>query len=140
MRGRHTLKTWSKTQGCVALSSGEAELQGIVKAASECLGVEAITRDVGVRLVGKAYIYADASAAIGMASRRGVGNVRHLDTRVLWIQETATRQKLDYLKVKGTENPADVMSTFVTSDAMGKAMHRLSLAWIGGRAKVAPNS
>ena len=30
MHGRHILKTWSTTQATVALSSGEAELHGVV--------------------------------------------------------------------------------------------------------------
>ena len=32
MRVKHTIKTWSSTQGVVALSSGEAECNGITKA------------------------------------------------------------------------------------------------------------
>ena len=48
MRGRHFLKAWCKTQGLVALSSGEAELYALVKASSEGLGISSMFRDLGV--------------------------------------------------------------------------------------------
>ena len=38
MLGRHTVKTWSSTQTSVALSSGEAEFNGVVRGAGVGLG------------------------------------------------------------------------------------------------------
>eukprot|EP00969_Alexandrium_andersonii_P074680 3294522-Alexandrium_andersonii.AAC.1 len=39
MWGAHTIKHWSTTQKTIALSSGEAELAGIVKGAAEGMGL-----------------------------------------------------------------------------------------------------
>ena len=39
MLGSHTIKTWSKTQTLVALSSGEGELYASLKASAEALGL-----------------------------------------------------------------------------------------------------
>ena len=39
MVGKHCIKTWSKTQAVIAKSSAEAELYGVVRAATEALGV-----------------------------------------------------------------------------------------------------
>eukprot|EP00969_Alexandrium_andersonii_P100904 4451240-Alexandrium_andersonii.AAC.1 len=41
----HAIKHWSTTQKTIALSSGEAELAGIVKGAAEGLGRAAIAQD-----------------------------------------------------------------------------------------------
>ena len=41
------LKSWSSTQGSVAMSSGEAEHYALVKAASEALGMQALAADLG---------------------------------------------------------------------------------------------
>ena len=38
--GKHVIKTWSKTQKTVALSSGEAEMVAEAKGVSEGLGVK----------------------------------------------------------------------------------------------------
>ena len=45
--GSGVLKTWSKTQATIALSSGEAELAAVVKGATEILGVKAVLADFG---------------------------------------------------------------------------------------------
>ena len=39
MHGQHMIKSWSSTQALIALSSGEAEYYGLVKAAGAGLGV-----------------------------------------------------------------------------------------------------
>ena len=44
--GSHLIKTWSKTQATVALSSGEAELHGIVKATAESIGLHNLLREL----------------------------------------------------------------------------------------------
>ena len=39
----------------------------------------------------KAGVLVDASAALGVAQRQGLGKLRHLQTGALWIQETAEK-------------------------------------------------
>ncbi len=73
------LKFWAKTQSTIALSSAEAELAGMVKAAAEGLGVLSLLRDFG--LDRRAVVATDSSAALGIANRQGVGRVRHLDVQ-----------------------------------------------------------
>ncbi len=87
MHGRHMIKSWSTNQSVIALSSGEAEYYGLVKAASVALGAKAISEDLGVRFTGKISIKGDASAAIGIANRVGIGKVRHIEVNQLWLQE-----------------------------------------------------
>ena len=45
-----------------------------------------------------------------IASRTGVGKVRHMDTRYLWLQEVKKSGKLIMKKILGTVNPADVLT------------------------------
>ena len=49
-RGAHTVKHWSTTQKCITLSSGEAELSGVVKGVAEGLGAQALAADTGLDL------------------------------------------------------------------------------------------
>jgi hypothetical protein len=89
----------------IALSSGEAEFYGLVSTASEAVGLGAMTEDCGDK--SEAYLYADASAAIGVANREGLGRIRHLDTQSLWLQRALRKRRLGLGKVLGTENQSD---------------------------------
>ena len=40
--GKHAVKTWSSTQANIALSSGEAEYNGLVKGASIAMGIRSM--------------------------------------------------------------------------------------------------
>ena len=77
------IKSWSTTQALVALSSGEAELYGTVKASAEGLGVQALLQDLGAKA--EIEVLTDASAAMGVLDRRGLGRLRHIHTNFLWV-------------------------------------------------------
>ena len=106
MYGKHLIKTWCKTQAVVALSSAEAELYGIIKTASETLGIMSILWDWQIPM--SADLLADASAALGIIGRSGLGKLRHIDTSYLWLQQESIKEKIRLNKVLGTENPADM--------------------------------
>merc|ERR1711884_432969 len=72
------LKGWSKTMEILALSSGESELGALVRACTEGLGMQSLLKDFSVKV--SVVIKSDATAAIGMARRQGLGRVRHLAT------------------------------------------------------------
>ena len=48
-------------------------------------------------------VYMDSSSAKALAQRRGVGRLKHVDLRHLWV-ESCVRQKLLRLKKVGTRN------------------------------------
>ena len=83
--GEHIIKAWSKTQASVTLSSAEAELVAMCKLAAEMIGVGSLARDLGQDM--KITVYADSSAAIAIAKRRGSGKLRHINIGLLWIQD-----------------------------------------------------
>ena len=58
-------------------------------------------------------VYADSSAALAIAKRKGAGKMRHINVNSLWIQERQNEKDLELRKVLGTENPADLMTKFV---------------------------
>ena len=75
MWGSCLLKAWSHTQTLIALSSGESELAAVTKAAAEGMGMQAVLRDFGFQA--KLEVHSDATAAIGICKRQGLGRVRH---------------------------------------------------------------
>ena len=120
MHGGHLIKAYSRTQSNIALSSGEAEFYSMVGASSEALGLKAMTRDYEDEL--EPGLYVDASAAIGVAQKTGLGKIRHLDTQTLWLQEAVRKKRIGLEKVKGTENPSDLMTKITDQATMDELM------------------
>ncbi len=97
--GSHCLKTYSQTQEAIALSSGESEFRGIVKAATMGIGIESLFGDLDLEM--DVQFNADASAATSIASRRAAGRVRHAEVRELWVQDNIQEGELFVIKVHG---------------------------------------
>ena len=75
--------------------------------------------DFGIEL--EIRLHVDASAALGILQRQGVGRVRHLDVGVLWLQEQQLRRLIELTKVLGTRNPADLMTNLCNNDFLAPA-------------------
>ena len=80
-------------------------------------------------------IYSDATAAIGIARRRGLGKLRHLDVEDLWVQDKIRNREVEIHKVLGSENPADVLTKYVDAATLQKALIKMGLYAETGRAK-----
>ena len=94
--GTHLLKTWSRTQDSVTLSSAEAELLTLSKLAAEILRVRSMAIEWEVIKEGcTCQLYADAAAAVSIAKRQGAGKMRHINVRTLWLQEKAVQKVLE---------------------------------------------
>ena len=125
MLGTHLLKHWSSTQSTIALSSGEAELYAMVKAATEAIGFRSLCADLGIQL--EIHLHSDSSAAIGMGGRTGVGKVRHLEVAGLWIQDKIRSGNIILHKVDGKRNPADLLTKHVTREELERHVQTLGL-------------
>ena len=106
--GHHVIHHGSNLQSTISLSSGEAETYGILKGTAIGLGIQSLLKDWNVKC--SVSVYFDSSAARSISSRRGIGRVRHINTRYLWIQEKLADKSFTLHVVKGTDNPADMMT------------------------------
>ena len=136
MMGNHLIKSYSRQQKTIALSSAEAELHAMVAASAEALGIIALCKDMGMVIEGE--VYADSSAALGIAQRSGQGKTRHLKVQALWVQEIRCNRRLAYKKVLGTRNPADVLTKHVPGDLLRVHLRTIGVEHRGGRAETAP--
>ena len=55
MIGKHFIKTRSKIQSLLALSSGESEFYGTLKASAEALGILSMMKDLGTNMRGRVW-------------------------------------------------------------------------------------
>ena len=136
MLGTHLLKHWSSTQKVLTLSSGEAELAGVVKGASEGYGLQSLALDLGIVL--KFSVFADSSAAIGICRRTGIGKVRHLAVQQLWVQERVRSGGFRLIKVAGVDNPADLYTKYLTAEVTRRLHGMHAVVPESGRAATAP--
>ena len=134
--GHCLIKHWSKTQTTISLSSGEAELHGIAYGAAQALGLQSLLKDLGWTV--RIRIHSDATAAIGICRRKGIGKIRHLATTDLWIQDKVRSKTLELVKVLGVDNPADVLTKYVARPTMEEALSEIGLVVLSGRPASAP--
>jgi hypothetical protein len=131
------VKTWATTQASVALSSAEAEYVAAVKGSSQALGLQSIMRDLGVNDL-SILCQCDSSAAIGIASRTGVGKVRHIAVHLLWLQEKIRDKAISIQKVDGTKNTADLFTKYLDQHNLDRCTRELGMMAEPGRAASAP--
>ena len=128
MKGTHCIKTWCSTQGAIALSSAEAEFYSMVEGVLRGYEMVGLDRELGEEeCVMSVMLGTDSSAAKGFASRRGVGKMRHMQVRWLWLQEEVRKGVVRVFKIKGVENPADLMTKFLSGDEIRRHLEAMNL-------------
>ena len=89
----------------IAQSSCEAEHIAATAATTEAKYIQALFLACGQHV--NIHLRSDSSGAIGVASRRGLQRLRHLDVRFLWLQAETANKNIRISKVLGPENVAD---------------------------------
>ena len=115
----HLVDSWVASDQVRALSSGEAELYGIVDGSAREISTKHMYEEMGRTI--NIDVDTDSTAAIGMCSRTGVGKTRHIQVRWLWIQDAIRDKVVRMRKVRGTDNEADMG----TKDLDGPTHQRL---------------
>lgn len=130
MLGNCCIKTYSKGQGVVSLSSGESEYYSLVSGASNLLGEVSTAKDWG--LSPNSILNMDASAGIAMGSRRGLGKAKHVDTQYHWVQERVANRYFKICKESTHDMLADVLTKPVTEEKMNKALRKMNFHFLDG--------
>ena len=107
-----------------------------LKVAAEGLGIMSVLSDLGWRMRGE--VWGDASAALGIIHRKGLGKTRHIETGHLWIQEIAAKERLKFKKVLGKDNPADLVTKYLDEQTTNHHIRSLEHRFEDGRAAEAP--
>ena len=117
------MKGWSRTLPVIALSTGEANLASVIRASTEGLGLQSALMDLGLKATLE--VSSDATAAIGIVKREGLGRVRHLAVADLWIQQKQRDGTIAYRKIPGPENSSDLMTKGLGVADMEKHLKRM---------------
>ena len=57
-------------------------------------------------------VFTDSSVAKSFVSTRGLGRMRHLEVKLLWLQEQVQRGRIGVEKVSGAANVADALTKY----------------------------
>ena len=101
------------------------------------MGLQSLAKDLGIAL--KIHIHTDATAAIGICRRRGLGKIRHLHVSDLWVQDRLKRGDFMLSKIAGADNPADILTKHVSRELLVKHMAAMGIACEAGCAASAPS-
>eukprot|EP00434_Breviolum_minutum_P045265 symbB.v1.2.040544.t1/scaffold7319.1/size11937/1 len=110
----------------IALSSAEAETYAATSGACDALFLSRCLEyllevTIGIKLL------IDNSACRYILSRAGCGRVRHLSTRILWMQQRVERKDLMVGPVASSENVADIGTKRLAVSTMKYLMYKLGV-------------
>ena len=83
----------------------QAEYYAMVTGCAEGLGLKSLAEDLGWKA--EVRLWTDSSAAKAIGNRRGLGKLRHVELKWLWVQDVVKEGRVKLKTVKGTENVAD---------------------------------
>ena len=99
-------------------------------------GTVSILGDMGMKM--KLQICTDSSTAKGIASRTGLGKVRHIEVCQLWNQQEVSNKNLQIVKVKGQNNISDVLTKHVDHRTLDKHMYYMYMKTTKDRHEMNP--
>ena len=129
--GAHCVKHACNLLQVIGLSSGENEYYAISAGACTGLGIKGILEDWNIASTVR--IVSDSSAARAFASRRGVGRVKHVQTRYLWVQERMAMRHLALGKIGTKDNRADLLTKALTRKEIDTHMAGIGHEFRAGR-------
>lgn len=115
------MKGWATTRTTVPLSSGEVEFYGLANGACEGLGLVGLLEDI-TRRRATIEIDIDSSAVKGIATRRGVGKVKHFEPRT---QDQMGGGRMEVKKINGDVNTADILTKYFPGKRLGDIMQMM---------------
>ena len=81
----------------------------------------------------KLVVEGDSSAAMGICSRLGVGKIRHMDVKYLWLQQKVADKVVHTKKIGTDGNVADLMTKALEPTRHHELMSRLPMTLVTAR-------
>ena len=125
--GGFVLASWSRTQSQSALSSCESEFYALTTGVQEALFVKSLLKEMFPKGEISIEGYIDSTSATQVAQRTGVGRLKHLDIRHLWIQDLTESGELKIHRVATDKNVADLMTKHLNSKVFSRHVESIGI-------------
>ena len=73
----------------------------------------------------------DSTSAFGICRRRGVGQLRHLHKKELWLQDEIAAKKVELGQVSSEDNEADLGTKYLERDRIKKCVTKMGTLFAG---------
>ena len=117
----NVLYSHSKTQKNISLSSAESEYHSLVSAVSDAILLKACIAFVTTDPL-ESCVFCDNMAARTLATRQGVGRMRHVSGKLLWLQENTTNGEFEMRPVATADNVSDLGTKSLKADRVTKLL------------------
>ena len=74
----------------------------------------------------------DSSGAKSHSSTRGLGRMRHIEVKNLFLQDLVQKRAIVLKKVSGATNPADVLTKYHCRDSLAKLLSKVGVRVVAG--------
>ena len=129
--GSCLLHAASRTQELISLSSGEAEMYAASSSGCDALLLKTlICFCIGKNITCVHYL--DPSAPRGILQRQGVGRVRHMSCRVLWMQNLMRNDDRKVSAVPGAQNVSDIGTKRLSKHRLDELMGYCNMGFLSG--------
>ena len=118
--------SYSRTQTTVATSSAEAELYATGSGVCEGMLCGAIMKELGEEP--QVRVHSDSTAGISAQSRLGLGKMKHVEVRYLFVQGLLRRNRMTLNKVGTFDNISDIGTKPVDQKTLERHMAAMRLA------------
>ena len=75
----------------------------------------------------KIVVHTDATTGRAIATRRGLGKVRHVALHLLWVQQRVQKGEVIIKKVKSADNPADLFTKHVPANRLNELVQKMAV-------------
>ena len=106
----------SRSQKCISLSSTEAEWYAASSSTCDGLYLQHIVEFLTDNNCDRLHLYTDNSAVRMLSLKCGVGRLRHIKGRMLWLQEKMANGELEIKQVQTAWNVADLNTKGLSRD------------------------
>jgi hypothetical protein len=115
----------AKTQPVIAQSSAEAELYALALGAAEGLFAQSVMGELGISL--DLRIWCDSSSARAFVNRSGLGRMKHIELKWLWVQDALQRKRFSLHPIASAENVADLWTKALDRTSHEKHRNRANI-------------
>ena len=125
----------SRTQATPALSSGEAELYAMGTGACEGPLIQSMINEMPLDMKVTMTVESDSSAAISSQLRGGMGRMKHVELRHMFMQQLVKEKRMKLRKISGEENSSDLGTKYLERLTFEKHRRAAGLRSRGGDAE-----
>ena len=124
--GEHVLDVVCSKQDVVSLSAPECEFYAMTNGGAHTKNIFSdLQIDVSVRLE------TNSTSASSIFRRRGVGRLRHLHMKELWLQDQVAAKNVELGRVPSDDNEADLGTKYLERDRIKKCVTKLGMLFAG---------